>query len=424
MTDVNIVGFASVDDTSFRYDTRTGKQIPDDTIIAKKYQQKLPDNTLAVLSIIQIQRDKNEFEVVVLGYDEELYSTRVVYNDSNKTFYCDEFDPRKIIPAILENEDTKLYFMARAHPYYSKTFVYDYTDKNEEGYQPPDKKEERKEDGKDEKKEDIRHRPNTYEFMKTPPKDKKDNCKYKFLRDLLKENAIHNLQYEDEEVPENIPLPKDEESISIWTKEYQDRIQEPDSHSEGCDSDGCQPGHEHSDNRPVLTAIELKEIDELFGTDNQDDKSIRSLYNERHIPRDIPRTDQLDEFDNDTCGRHCISSFEIDQNTGMPIADHGPRMPIYKLHSKMAGTLTDVTEEEKRVALAQHHVAQILGEMDLARVLKESAQMYTSRLDSEIEQAKTLSMLMIPDDVIQPGLGSDASSIVKPPKLPERDDNL
>lgn len=447
MTNVGIVGRANIDGLTFYYDRRTGMQIPD-SVIAKKHLTEDIDTTAEVLEIIQIDRDKDNFNIVVCSAN-DIRKITITYDNTNKTFSCKDYDPRKVIPAILENEDTKLYFMSRDHPYYDKSFTPNYGDDDVPATVPD-------------------RGPLGSAYLDR-------TAKYAFLRNLIARNKEENdayieatnRLYRDDLKYENINdsgtiirpaatairpsdttiRPSDTQTSrpnfgtfrshldafarrdevtedlhdSIWDRYYQSRIQEPDSAS-GCDSEGCRDPGPYDPNSQI-TQEDIKEIEDMFGPET-DDKSTRSLLNRkpiRVISRTDPFDDNLDEFTNDAPRR---TSGYLPPHTvrDTSYGDLHMRAPLYKLPSHPSAALADATEEEKKLALSRYHAAKLLAELDFEKAIRESSAAYTSKLDDELELAKMMSM--IPDDPIQPGLGSDSVVAVKPPKLPEREDNL
>lgn len=435
MSCLSIVGRANLDSgILFYYDRRTGLQIPD-SIIASKYKDCTIDYVNSFTDIIQICRVKDNFNIV-LGDQKGLNEVRVEYNNADKTFTCDKYDPRKIIPAILENEDTKLYFMSRDHPYYNKTFVPSYG--NEDVPVKPQITEVPY------TKRDILM-DKLYNFKMDVPKAQQEGLSNEYKKFLEYDKRMDEIKYDDIDecyqlqidtdgkpirVGGNPVTPKkrdsteplgDEQYESIWDSYYQKRIQEPDSDS-GCDSDGCANDHGDKVHGDRLTADDIKEIKDIFGdeTDDLDDKSTWSLSGKKSL-RTIPTgwDQELNEFDNDVPRRRS-GGYNPYLEGHRSFGDLHMRNPLYKLPRQFGVA----TEEEKKMANARYKAAQILGEMDLETAIRESIKIYgNGSTGMDIVTREDMSYLQH-DDPIQPGLASDAIAIVKPPKLEEREDNL
>lgn len=391
---MSIVGRALLNGVAFYYDKRIGLMIPD-SIVAKKYCVDTPQTVYDLQEVIQIDRNKNIFTITVAS-SEGVDNINITYDEKEKTFQCNKYDPRKLIPIILENEDTKLYFMSRNHPYYDKHFVPNYGD------------------------DDVVSKvTRTVESTTYKPNPYRNQYLKNVLNDMLKEDVDHNKfmrRFIDDDVEDEkkTTVPTEDENESIWDKYYQSRIQEPDSDS-GCDSDGCRhdlDGCRHDIHHlPQITAGDMKEIDELFGS--SDDKSTRSLINDKKPIRSITYEDDsvLNEFTNDNDRR--VSTLHTPQSTDTYGNLH-MRLPLYKLP-----TYTDLSEDEKRIALLKRRFIMLKSELEYEKAIKESYDDYYIKLrsDQKSEHIDT----MVNDDPVKP---NEYGVIVKPPKLPEREDNL
>lgn len=394
-----IVGRAKLTaDKEFYYDKRNGIQIPD-LIIGENHKSCCINVVMEVTEIIQITRKKDKFDVVFMN-NTGVYTDCLEYNNSSKTFSCATGDPRKIIQAILKNKETELYFISREHPYFNTRYEKDklYAEATAENYGNEIQYEEfdptlnDNADALDRKVDTVLNTPLDCDEFEWRPDRKKITGKIGTL-DLTSPVGASAI----------------DPRIKTWKKIDYSRIQEPDSDS-GCDSEGCRDITAHDHTREI-TAAELKEIDDLFGTDAIDDLTDEPTDDLTEVPaykssyklcKDT--TDSLDEFTNDKTKRViACSSF------GNP-----PMVPT-AVRQSLLYKLPLATEEEKQEALNRYRAAKILADLDLERALRESAVAYSDKLDGELLRATMLSSL---DSELPSGL------LIKPPKLPERADNL
>jgi hypothetical protein len=105
-----------VGNEEFYVDKVTGKEL-DITDIHPSYLDGVVYNYSPVDYVIQIDRVDEEF-LVVVPVLLEIKQISVKYTQLSKSFEVHMFDPRIIINAILSDDDFRLYFMSRDHPYH------------------------------------------------------------------------------------------------------------------------------------------------------------------------------------------------------------------------------------------------------------------------------------------------------------------
>jgi hypothetical protein len=110
------------------YDARFGNVI-DPTKLHQYYKNNCSTHyVLPVKNIIHINRYDYTFEVCIMTEENELVNESVKYFDKTKEFSCYKYDPTKIIPAILENDEFVLFFISRNHPFYNENYKPNYSE--------------------------------------------------------------------------------------------------------------------------------------------------------------------------------------------------------------------------------------------------------------------------------------------------------
>lgn len=121
---VSYIEKCTVNSESFFYDTRFGTKIDEHTLYTP-YKKCFASVAKPVSDIRHIIRDEDTFYVsVVSGGSAALAIVRFYPVDD--TFTCRDYDPTKIIPAILAS-DSKKYLEMKGHPFYQPGYVADYS---------------------------------------------------------------------------------------------------------------------------------------------------------------------------------------------------------------------------------------------------------------------------------------------------------
>lgn len=121
---VSYIEKCTVNSESFFYDTRFGTKI-DEHIIYTPYKNCFASVANPVSDIRRITRDEDIFYVSAVSYG-SIVLVIVRFYPVDGTFTCRDYDPTKIIPAILAS-DSKKYLEMKGHPFYQPGYVADYS---------------------------------------------------------------------------------------------------------------------------------------------------------------------------------------------------------------------------------------------------------------------------------------------------------
>lgn len=101
---------------TFYCDTRYGTEIPPDDLAPYYKQSNITFCVKPVQNVISVIREGNNFFVSI----DDNQTIRIMFYKYDKTFICRDYDPRRIIPAILSSEVD--FFVENNHP--SQRFGY------------------------------------------------------------------------------------------------------------------------------------------------------------------------------------------------------------------------------------------------------------------------------------------------------------
>jgi hypothetical protein len=280
---------------SFYYDTRLGMEIDED-LMHPVYKECTVIEVLPVISVASISNFGYDFNVKIHTYkvpsdirnketkDVEVF---VKYFPLDNSFIVRDYDPRKIIQAILSNNIYKDYFIKNDHPYYRYGYIADYCWAPENltiMYNAM-------------KKYNMESHHNSLRRTAKSKKDETINITYEPIDETnnqpVNDNKIANnklltyaepVQELEEKIPKRYMFVDDEEVYnnsdkdSNYDEEVWTRVQEPDSNNDDSDEREAEYTSEEE-----MTLEELKELEELFGVLNKDDED------KDYINKEVPK---------------------------------------------------------------------------------------------------------------------------------------
>lgn len=113
----------TINGSTFFYDVRFGSKI-DEHKLHPFYMNCFVSTAKNISEIKRIIRIENNFYISVIA-EKILHQTTVKFYPTDKTFVCRDYDPTKIIPAILES-DCKEYLKSLDHPFYKPGYTANY----------------------------------------------------------------------------------------------------------------------------------------------------------------------------------------------------------------------------------------------------------------------------------------------------------
>lgn len=99
-------------------DVRTGKVVDDVAKILSSFNKCFSSSVKPVKDVLAVKQSAEFFEVTIRDEKNQILMTKVKFNELDKTFACRDYDPEKIIPAILSDASCSYYFIVKSHPYY------------------------------------------------------------------------------------------------------------------------------------------------------------------------------------------------------------------------------------------------------------------------------------------------------------------
>jgi len=124
-----VIEICKVKEKEFYFDTRFGNIIPSDTLHPYYKNRCNTYYALPVKNVIDVQRRDEVFTVCLLTEENDLVSVNVKYYSGTHEFSCYKYDPTKIIPAILENDEFAPFFMEKKNPFFDKNYVPNYSER-------------------------------------------------------------------------------------------------------------------------------------------------------------------------------------------------------------------------------------------------------------------------------------------------------
>ena len=113
----------------FYFDSRFGTEIDDDDL-HNDYKSGITNKVQAIKRVISSFRLDDKFHLSVELTDGEIRQADIKYYDMDNTFSSGEYDPRIVIPYLLNCEEHRDFYLSRhpaPHPYFDENFTVDYS---------------------------------------------------------------------------------------------------------------------------------------------------------------------------------------------------------------------------------------------------------------------------------------------------------
>ena len=129
MTSVNLrdcISRCSVEEgETYYYDSRFGIKLMEGEL-HECYHTRFIYKCKKILAVTHFMRVENTFHLVVRNTDDSMEQCDVLYSSVDHSFTNRTHDPSAVIPAILNNESYKEFFISGEHPYFDPGYIADY----------------------------------------------------------------------------------------------------------------------------------------------------------------------------------------------------------------------------------------------------------------------------------------------------------